>query len=252
MGTHGLYGYILNGIYYLMYVHYDGDMLMSVMKREAVVILEYFETIEETRKNFEAIKYIYGNGLKPTKKIIEKLKPWTNLEVETRRTDSWYCLLYHCQKSLIHTLESGFILLNDFNKPTNSRPVYDGYICWWNLDTNEIEFFCGNVLIEKLYPIELMINKPKNFPTKTYDEIIKNFYLKQKETNDLIEKKKSLLKLANEISVPNKLFEIDGMDQEKVKERIINDTEFELKMLVNSSSSYTTLLWTDLGVIYYE
>lgn len=69
-----------------------------------------------------------------------------------------------------------------------------------------------------------MANKPKNFPTKTYDEII----------------------------VPNKLFEINGIEQEKVKERIISDTEFEFKMLVNSSSSYTTLLWKDLGVIHYE
>lgn len=252
MGTTGLYGYILNGIYYLMYVHYDGDMLMSVMKREVVVILEYFESIEETRKNFEAVKYIYGNELKPTKKIIEKLKYWTNLNVDTQRTDSWYCLLYHCQKSLIHTLESGFILLNDFNKPTNSRPDYSGYMCWWNLDTNEIEFFCGNELIEKLYPTELMANKPKNFPLKSYDEIIKNFYLKQKENTDLIEKKKSLLKFAKKISIPNKLFEINGMEQEKVKERVISDSEFELKMLMNSYSSYTSLLWKDLGVIHYE
>lgn len=59
-------------------------------------------------------------------------------------------------------------------------------------------------------------------------------------------------KFAKEISMSNKLFEINEIEQEKVKDRIISDTEFELKMLVNSSSFYTTLLWTDLGVIHCE
>ena len=112
MGTRGLYGFILNGIYYLMYVHYDGDMLMSVMKREAYVILKHYGSIKNVKKVFEEIKW-RTCGLNPTKKEIELLEPWTNLEVENRTTKSWYCLLHYCQKSLIHTLESGYILLHD-------------------------------------------------------------------------------------------------------------------------------------------
>lgn len=103
MGTRCLYGFILNGIYYLMYVHYDGDMLGSVMKREAYVILKHFGSIENVKNEFCEIKW-RTSGLNPTKKEIELLEPWTNLEVENRTNKSWYCLLHHCQKSLIHTL----------------------------------------------------------------------------------------------------------------------------------------------------
>ena len=53
MGTHGLYGYILDGIYYLMYVHYNGDMLMSVMKRESYLILKHFGSIDKVKEVFD-------------------------------------------------------------------------------------------------------------------------------------------------------------------------------------------------------
>lgn len=253
MGTHGLYGYILNGIYYLMYVHFDGDMLMSVMKRESYVILKHFGSIEKTKENFEEIKYIYGNELKPTKKIIEKLKPWTNLEVNAKSTNSWYCLLYHCQKSLIHTLESGFILLKNTSKPTNSIPNYDGYICWWNLDLNIIECYFGNKLIESLYPNELIANKPKNFPIKNYDEIVKNFYSTSNENYNKIEEKNKLLNYVSNIPIPNKIFESNNYDQEEMKNKFINMIEIELKDIkLNIHNSYINLLWKDLGVIHYE
>ena len=143
MGTQGLYGFILNGIYYLMYVHYDGDMLGSIMKREAYVILKHFGSIENVKKEFGEIKW-RTSGFNPTKKEIELLEPWTNLEVENRTNKSWYCLLCHCQKSLIHTLESGYILLHDNKSPTTNRPNYLGFMCWWNLDTNIIEFYNGD------------------------------------------------------------------------------------------------------------
>jgi hypothetical protein len=67
MGTHGLYGYILDGIYYLMYVHYNGDMLMSVIKRESYLILKHFGSIDKVKEVFDQINWRTSNW-NPTKK----------------------------------------------------------------------------------------------------------------------------------------------------------------------------------------
>ena len=135
MGTHGLYGYVLNGLYYLMYVHFDGDMMLSVMKRETLLLLKDFGSIEFVREEFCNIKW-RTTKYNPTKKEIELLKPWTNLEVGERSAKSWYCLLHNCQKSLIYTLCAGYILLHNDAKPSYSKPDSWYHICWWNLDTN--------------------------------------------------------------------------------------------------------------------
>lgn len=252
MGTRGLYGFILNGIYYLMYVHYDGDMLMSVMKREAYVILKHYGSIENVKKEFGEIKWRTG-GLNPTKKEIELLKPWTNLEVENRTTKSWYCLLHYCQKSLIHTLESGYILLHDNKPPTTNIPDYSGFMCWWNLDTNTIEFYDGEELIQKLEPYVLINDKPKNFPIKTYDEIIENFYKMCNENKNELEKQNQLLNFTKELYIPNELFSSNNISQEDMKKLLIEEIEISIKHIkYNSCSKYINLLWGDLGVIHYE
>lgn len=250
MGTQGLYGYILNGIYYLMYVHYDGDMMMSVMKREVYVILKHFDSIELVKKEFANIKW-RTNGLNPTKKEIELLKPWTNLEFKNRKT--WNCLLHNCQKSLIHTLESGYILLHDDKIPTNNKPEYLGFICWWNIDTNIIEFYSGEELIQKIDSYKLIENKPINFPKKTYNQIIDNFYNMYSENINELEEQNQLLNFTKELTIPNKLFECNGLTQENTKESLIKKITMKIN-IINSTycSKLINLLWTDLGVIHYE
>jgi hypothetical protein len=64
-----------------MYVHYDGDMIMSIMKSESYLILKYFGSIEKVKEAFCEIK-LRTNTWKPTKKEIEILEPWLNLEVD--------------------------------------------------------------------------------------------------------------------------------------------------------------------------
>lgn len=252
MGTRGLYGYILNGIYYLMYVHYDGDMMMSVMKREAYVIIKHFGSIEQVKKEFEEIKW-RTDGFMPTKKEIELLKPWTNLEVEYRTTKSWYCLLHHCQKSLIHTLEAGYILLHDNKPPTTNRPDYSGFMCWWNLDSNVVEFYDGIDLIEKLEPNELIKTKPKNFPIKTYNEIIEKFYYTYEKNKTDIDKKNQLLNFTKELNIINKLFMTESMSQVDMKKKIIKKISISIDDIESHScSKFINLLWKDLGVIHYE
>ena len=213
MGTHGLYGYILNGLYYLMYVHYDGNMLMSIMKRESYIILQHYGSIEKVKEQFFKIKW-KTNTIKPTKKEIEILKPWTNLEIDYKSTNSWYCLLCRCQKSLIHTLESGYILLYELenNKPTSIKPDYFGFLCWWNLDTNTIEFYNGNQLLEKMYPDELINLRQKNFPIKTYNSIVSNFYNHYEKNCIKIIKLNKLLENIKKTEL-NKLDELDELDE---------------------------------------
>jgi len=252
MGTTGLYGFILNGFYYLMYVHYDGDMSMSVMKREVYTILKHYGSIENVKKEFREIKW-RTCGLNPTKKEIELLEPWTDLQIENKTTKSWYCLLHHCQKSLIYTLEAGYILLHDNKPPTASRPNYLGFMCWWNLDINIIEFYNGEEFIQKLDPYELINNKPKNFPIKTYDKIIENFYNTYNQNKNKFEKENKLLNFTKELNIPNELFSNNNMSQEDMKKLLIEKISTSIENIKYSScSKFIKLLWTDLGLINYE
>lgn len=284
MGTHGLYGYVLNGIYYLMYVHYDGDMLMSVMKREAFVILKHCNlNMDIVKSEFEKVKYIYGD-IVPTKAVIEHLKPWTNLSVDFQTNKSWYCLLHHCQKSLIHTLSSGFMLSHDKTQALNTRPEYGGFMCWWNLDINKLEFYAGTELIQDLDPINLIQETPCNFPKKTLEEIqnnyINNFNVETERINELeqqlIELKQTLDNLSNggnEIivqlpsSIAKKIIEdvlienltletlktLSNKDKHLIVKTILREAEYELCNLKEyTGSRYISILWRDLGVIHYE
>jgi hypothetical protein len=244
MGTHGLYGYILDGIYYLMYVHYDGDMLMSVMKRESYLILKDFGSIDKVKEVFGQIKWRTSNW-NPTKKEIELLEPWSNLEVDIQTNKSWYCLLYHCQKSLIHTLESGYILLHENNKPSEKLPDYKGFMCWWNLDSNVIEFYTGDELIDKLYPEQLISLKPKNFPIKTFDEIVNSFYNKVLLDKEELVNLNNILDQIKNIKISDESYKQDKM--ENLEERV----KYKIKE-IKSGNDYTKLLWKDLGVIHYE
>lgn len=281
MGTHGLYGYILNGIYYLMYVHYDGDMLMSVMKREAFTILKQYCTIENVRIEFEKVKYIYGD-IVPSKAVIEHLKPWTNLSVDIQSSKSWYCLLHNCQKSLIHTLSSGFMLSHDKTQASNMRPEYGGFMCWWNLDTNKLEFYGGTELIQELDPLNLIQNVPPNFPKKTLEEIqnnyINNFNRELEKINELDQQLIELKQTLNELSNNKNTIELPPNIEKKIVDDVqmesltletlktlsnkdkhlivkikLRETEYELRNLKEySANRYLNNLWRDLGVIHYE
>jgi hypothetical protein len=232
---------------------------------------------------FEKVKYIYGD-IVPTKAVIEHLKPWTNLSVDIQCSKSWYCLLHHCQKSLIHTLSSGFILSHDKTQASNIRPEYGGFMCWWNLDTNKLEFYAGTELIQELEPINLIQDTPRNFPKKTLEEIqnnyINNFNKEIERIDDLeqqlIELKQTLDNLSNsknEItvqlppSIEKKIIEdvimesltletlklLGNKDKHLIVKTILRENEFELHELKeNSVGRYINNLWRDLGVIHYE
>lgn len=272
MGTHGLYGYILNGIYYLMYVHYDGDMLMSVMKREAYVLLKHYGTIASVKNALTQVKWIYGD-LVPTKAVMEHLKPWTNLSVDFQSTKSWYCLLYHCQKSLIHTLNAGFGLTYNKKAPSDQRPNY-GLMCWWNLDTNMVEFYNDDELLNSYNVDDLIANPPSNFPRKTFDEIsihyMNNYNQEQNRLVELSDQLKqisesnnlSAFNISSETNNQSMIYNHDYYDdiiqdedmEEKLKLiRIIDRLKFNISELKERAGSrYINLLWKDLGVIHYE
>lgn len=108
-------------------------------------------------------------------------------------------------------------------------------------------------MIQKLEPCELIKNKPKNFPTKTLDEIIENFYNMYNENKNELEKQNKLLNFTQELNIPNELFNHDNMSQEDMKNLLIDKISFSIEHIKSfSCSKFINLLWVDLGVIHYE
>jgi hypothetical protein len=136
---------------------------------------------------------------------------------------------------------------------SNTRPPICGHICWWNLDTNLVEQYCGNELVESFDVERLVLFPPKNFPQKTFDEISTHYM--ENFLNDQEEKLKltNSLETANSLPVTHDIFKSDNLSQEDMKYIVIDRLKNELSNLVNTQGSrYINLLWKDLGVIHYE
>ncbi len=221
MGTQGSFGYKIGRKVRLMHVQFDADMLWQILVREIYVLMKHYGSIESLR---EAFTNLLEAKNKPKPEVVGKCKVFTNLEVSNQNTNDWYCLTYHCQKSFINILESGYFLNNgknsglvfllDFN--TNS-------VCFYGIDYDKKKTEYEQVTLDEIMEFEDM-------PTKTYTEIVTEMKVRfsnyDKQLNEVdveIEKINNIIKKAKEL----------GGDQNvlsKAKE-LLEDMKWEKKKL---------------------
>jgi len=108
MGTRGLFGFLYKGRYYLVYNHFDS--YPEGLGRDLVYEIQHGQ-IGEWLELLTKLKVICDDDKTlPTQEDIEKLAPYTELDVSDCSTDDWYCLTHKCQGSFIRVLESGYLL----------------------------------------------------------------------------------------------------------------------------------------------
>lgn len=143
MGTRGLFGFYYKGKYYLVYNHYDSypDGLGNDIVYEINNALKTGE-FNTWLNLFLSLKIVTYNDI-PTDKDINALHDFTDLNVSTKSTSDWYCLLRGCQGSLTMVLKSGYLL----NYAINDTFEFLEYSYIVNFDTDKFDFYVGNDLI---------------------------------------------------------------------------------------------------------
>lgn len=221
MGTQGSFGYKIGRKVRLMHVQYDADMLWQILVREIYILMKYYGSIDLLR---EALTNLLDAKNKPKPEAIEKCKIFTNLEVSNKNINDWYCLTYHCQKSFINILESGYFLNNGENV---------GSVFILDFNTNTIRFYGVDYEKRKTEYEEATIDEIMQFedmPKKTYTEIVTEMrerfenYNKHLKAVDLeVEKINNIIIKANEL----------GGDQNVLSKakKLLDDMKFEKKKL---------------------
>lgn len=153
MGTRGLFGFHYKGKFYVAYNHFDSypDGLGNDIIKEIKKAISN-GTFESWKLKLENIKCI-DEETPPTTEDIQKLKPYTDLNVSTASTSDWYCLLRKCQGSLELILESGY--LNNHVKK-DGKPYFQEFAYIVNFDTQKLDFYCGSKLSKEfdIYNLE--------------------------------------------------------------------------------------------------
>jgi putative hemolysin len=144
MGTRGLFGFYYRGNFYVVYNHWDsypeglGAQIVAELKRaiQENRIGEWIQLLNQLK--------VVALNVPPTHEDIEKLRPYTDLKVSTQSPTDWYCLLRGCQGSLETVLKCGYIdnCVND-----QGEPQWEEYAYIVNYDTNKLDFYEGNQLV---------------------------------------------------------------------------------------------------------
>ena len=140
MGTRGAFGVIIGEQEKIAYNHFD-----SYPDGKGVEVLGWLRTViedgrlDEIKEQSKSVRVI-DEDEKPTPEDVEKLKPYTNLNVSEQSTDDWYCLTREMQGDLGMTLESGY-MLDGSSFPLDSLFCEWGYIV--DLDAGVLEVYKG-------------------------------------------------------------------------------------------------------------
>ena len=164
MGTRAAYGFRINNEDKLTYNHWDGypsylggeltkqfaNFINSpktrLVKRDADGVyidgdLLCASQLDVARKNVEALQLV-SDDVPPTEEQKKQLEAYTNLEVNERTDDTWYCLLRESQGSISDILNGKLLYMengNDF--------IVDSLFCEWayifNFDTQRLEMYKG-------------------------------------------------------------------------------------------------------------
>jgi hypothetical protein len=220
MVIQGSFGYKIGRKTRLMNVQHDADLLWQICVREIYVLMKHYGSIEQLRKAFEDLKEV-KTKMKPKPQIIEKCKPFTDLNI---LNDEWNNITKFCQHSFINILESGYFLNNgektglnlllDFN--TNS-------VTFSGKTKDKIEKVLETATIDEILEFDDM-------PSKTLTEIVTDFKQRFKKYEEKIKEVKSEI---NKIqSIIEKTKELGGEQNiiQKAK-TLLDNMEWEIKKI---------------------
>jgi len=142
MGTRGIMGIRIDGQDKLNYNHFDSypSYLGVNMARDVKDILAN-SGIDWFKEKARALKMVdHNSNSKPSKKEIENLKQYADLNVSDRTYKEWYVLLRNLQGELKQTLEAGYMI-------DDHGFIRDSLFCEWayivNLDEMTFEVYVG-------------------------------------------------------------------------------------------------------------
>jgi hypothetical protein len=233
MGTQGVFGYIIGKKKRFMNVQNDANLLWQISVREIFILIKHYGSKEILKSEFEKIKSIKeDNPIKPKTTDIEKCKLFTDLEISTKNTNDWNCLLRYCQTSYINLLEAGYIL------NTNAKEK-NGYELLIDFNKYSVTFSINNFDNSKKILNTATIEEIMDFdemPTKSYTEIITEMKTRNNEWFKSYDFIKEQLKKLNLLKQDAK--KQADINIEKKLDALIDDVECNLRELIRNRREF--------------
>lgn len=163
MGTRGLIKLVCKNVIIYIYNHFDSypSYLGTNLIKDIKLIFECYGI--EWLINKISLLHIVNDDDVIDDAIIDKLRPYTDLEVGTESTTDWYCLLRNTQGSLINILDAGYVQAFHYV----GGDCFIEYIYEINVDTNTFSIITPEVFE---LPVKLD-NIPDNL-IELYENII--------------------------------------------------------------------------------
>lgn len=143
MGTRGFIGLVADGTEKITYNHSDsypgglGNDVLTWLRRVVAVELG----VHTARDSVRALRVVSPEST-PSAEDIERLRPWTDLNVGQQSTDDWYCLLRGTQGNPAEMLAAG-VIEDASHFPADSLFAEWGYVV--DFDHNRFEVYRGFV-----------------------------------------------------------------------------------------------------------
>lgn len=144
MGTRGAWGFRIDGVDKITYVHSDaypeglGQDLISCLIRR--IVDGYILFSEVLKQQARALRLVSNEIALPTQKEIDRLYKYADLNVSSRRYGDWYCLLRQTQGDLEKTLEAT-VMIDSHEFLADSLFCEFAYVI--NLDDETFEIYKG-------------------------------------------------------------------------------------------------------------
>jgi hypothetical protein len=141
VGTRGFIGFVADGVEKIAYNHWDsypeglGADVLRWLRKVAGLDLG----VDTLRASVRALRVVDPSST-PTAEDIERLRPFTDLNVSSKSLDDWYCLLRGTQGDPAAMLRAG-VIEDAFDFPTDSLFAEWGYVV--DLDANVFEVYEG-------------------------------------------------------------------------------------------------------------
>lgn len=138
MSTRGFLGFVIEGTEKIAYNHCDS--YPESLGADTLTWLSAASKDPETLRAQVSALRVVNRDESPTQEDVDRLAPWTNLDVGNRSTDDWYNLLRETQGNPAAMLRAGYIEdAGDF--PTDSLFAEWGYVV--DMDAKTFEVYRG-------------------------------------------------------------------------------------------------------------